>query len=100
MTCLVDDWCVNAQNKSKIMNKMNPEFWKVNEVNAMWNEHLNLTLEETLQYSKGQYAESIATFDEIEDQGVSMGDMFSNGIMGQFPEKFSGICCVPMNEMS
>ncbi len=97
VTGLVGDWFTNAQNMTEIMNGMNPMHWRTGEVNAMWNDHLNLTIQEALQYNEGQFNESIATFDEIEDQGVMMGDMFSNGIMCQFPEQFCGMNCLPDN---
>ncbi len=97
VTGLINAWFDNARNMTVLMNRMNPEFWGISEVNAMWNEHLNLTIQEALQYLMGQYAESIATFDLIEAQGVAMGDMFSNGIMNQFPDRFSNLSCVPMS---
>ncbi len=96
VTGLINDWFDNARNMTILMNRMNPNFWGISEVNAMWNEHLNLTIQETLQYLMGQYAESIATFDLIEAQGLEMADMFSNGIMCQFPDRFTDLSCITM----
>jgi len=95
VTSLLNDWYANARDLSEIMNSMNPQFWEADEVFAMWSEHLNLTVQEATQQFNGQYSESVATFDMIDDQGLEMADMFSNGIMNQFPERFSNRDCVP-----
>jgi hypothetical protein len=73
---------------------MNPQFWVFGPVNAMWDQHLNLTIQEATQFAKGQFAASIATFDQIENQGLMMADLFSNGIMNQFPQDFSNKACI------
>jgi hypothetical protein len=79
---------------------MNPQFWQVEPVNAMWNTHLNLTIQEASQFFNGQYAASIATFDMIEDQGLMMADLFSNGIMDQFPQDFTARGCIVSSNMT
>lgn len=99
VTTLVNDWFANAMNMSVTMNQMSPQFWMVGPVNAMWDNHLNLTIQEATQYFKGQFAASIATFDLIENQGLMMADLFSNGIMNQFSNNFSERGCVPSTSM-
>ncbi|MBI0584697.1 MAG: hypothetical protein ISF22_10810 [Methanomassiliicoccus sp.] len=94
VTSLVQDWFANAANLTRVMNAMNPQFWPAGEVNAMWNEHLNLTIQEATAQAQGDYALSVPTFDLIELQGRMMGDLFSNGIMMQFPDQFRGMSCV------
>ncbi|KQM11701.1 hypothetical protein AOA80_06610 [Methanomassiliicoccales archaeon RumEn M1] len=84
----------NAENMSALMNNMNPQFWKFDEVNAMWREHLDLTIQEAVQYFNGDFAGSAATFNMISDQGLEMADMFGDGIMNQFPDRFSDRACV------
>jgi hypothetical protein len=94
VTPLVNDWFANARNMSMIMQQMNPQFWAFGPVNAMWDQHLNLTIQEATQFAKGQFGASIATFDLIENQGLMMADLFSNGIMNQFPGQFSNQNCI------
>jgi len=91
---VVERLFANAENMSILMNNMNPQFWRLDEVNAMWDEHLDLTIQEAVQYFSGDFAGSAATFNMISDQGLEMADMFSNGIMDQFPDRFNNRACV------
>lgn len=55
---------------------------------AMWQEHLNLTKNETQELLAKDFNASIDTFDRIEEQSNFMADSLAEGIIQQFPEKF------------
>jgi hypothetical protein len=52
-------------------------------------DHLDLTLEEAVARLEGRYADDIAAYDEIHAQILAMADMLSDGIVAQFPAKFT-----------
>ena len=51
-------------------------------------EHLALTKAEAVNMLTGNYAESIAIFDQIEKQALDMADVMTYGIVLQFPHNF------------
>lgn len=50
--------------------------------------HLDLTLQEAAQQLGGDYAASVATYDQVETEILHMADMLSAGIVAQFPSTF------------
>jgi hypothetical protein len=82
-------WYANADDIAAFLNAANPEHWPLEEMRAMMREHLDLTLEEAVAYLNGDHEASIAAYDEIHLQILEMADMLSQGIIGQFPDKFS-----------
>jgi hypothetical protein len=59
------------------------------DLDAMMQDHLDLTLEEAVARLQGRYADDIAAYDQIHVQILSMADMLSDGIIAQFPSKFA-----------
>jgi hypothetical protein len=81
-------WYANADDIAVFLNSANPKNWPLDEMKAMMREHLDLTLQEAVAYLHGDHAASIAAYDQIHLQALSMADMLSEGILKQFPNKF------------
>jgi hypothetical protein len=50
--------------------------------------HLDQTLAEAAHELNGQYAESVADYEEIHRHILAMADQLSSGIIRQFPQRF------------
>jgi hypothetical protein len=61
----------------------------------MLNEHLILTKAEAVARLTGNYTGDIATFDLIHKHANGMSDALVDGIVKQFPEKFSDAVSTP-----
>ena len=81
-------WYANADAIAEFLHNANPENWPLDEMKAMMHEHLDLTLQESVDYLTGDHAGSVATYDQIHLQALAMADMLSDGIVRQFPNKF------------
>ena len=81
-------WYANADDIAEFLHAANPENWPLEEMRAMMREHLDLTLQEAASYLNGDYAASIAFYDQVHIQALEMADMLSEGIIRQFPGKF------------
>jgi len=87
---LVASWYANAHDIAVQMNKMNPQFWPLEETEQMWVDHLDATLEEATAHLTGDFAGEVAAYDKVHDLALEMADFFSDGVMQQFPSKFKG----------
>src|SRR5215216_1208992 len=87
---LVASWYANAHDIAVQMNKMNPQFWPLEETEQMWTDHLDATLAEAVAHLTGDFAGEVAAYDQVHDMALEMADFFSNGVMQQFPSKFKG----------
>jgi hypothetical protein len=83
-------WYANAHDIAVQMNEMNPQFWPLEETEQMWVEHLDATLQEATTHLSGDFAGEVAAYDMIHDLALEMADFMSNGVMQQFPSKFTG----------
>lgn len=81
-------WYENADDIAEFLHAANPENWPLDEMKAMMREHLDLTLQEAVTYLNGDYAASVAAYDQVHVQALEMADMLSDGIIRQFPKKF------------
>jgi len=50
----------------------------------MMEDHLDLTLQEAVDYLSGNYAASIADYETVHLQILEMADMLSKGVINQF----------------
>jgi hypothetical protein len=47
-------------------------------------------VQEVTAHFSGDYAAEVAAYDKVVDLALEMADFFSNGVMQQFPSKFTG----------
>lgn len=81
-------WYANADEIAAFLNAANPKDWPLEEMQAMMREHLDLTLQEAVAYLNGDYAASIAAYDQVHVQALEMADTLSDGIIRQSPKMF------------
>ena len=81
-------WFANADEIAAFLSGANPKEWPVQETKMMMHDHLNLTIEETVAQLKGDWAASIAAYDQVRAQILHMADALSSGIIAQFPRHF------------
>jgi hypothetical protein len=83
-------WGANADDISVFLNAANPRHWPTATLKAAMHKHLDQTLTEATDQLKGNYAASAKDFDAIEAHIIAMADILSDGIIAQFPQKFTG----------
>ena len=81
-------WYENADDIAEFLSAANPKNWPLEEMREMMREHLDLTLQEAGTYLGGDFAASVAAYEDVHVQALEMADMLSNGIIRQFPSKF------------
>lgn len=80
-------WYANADDIANFLSEINP-YWSVSEVRRMFYDHLAMTESEAISRLNKDYAADIMQFDKIEQQALKMADMFTKGIIQQFPKAF------------
>jgi hypothetical protein len=86
-----DAWYANAHDIAVLLNSLNPENWPVDAVEALLDQHLNLTATEAVARitSTGSYEPDIKAYDAVHGQILQLADALSDGIIAQFPQKFA-----------
>jgi hypothetical protein len=80
----------NGKQIAGFLHKANPRNWPLGALQTMMRIHLNQVIGLAVDQIKGKYAASIALYKKyIDHLNVGMADMLSNGIIKQFPHKFS-----------
>lgn len=82
-------WYANANDIATFLNSANPRNWPLDEMKAMMKSHLDLTTAEAVARFEGRWADDVAAFEQVHIQILMMADMLSNGIIAQFPQKFT-----------
>lgn len=77
----------NADEIAKFLNDIN-KYWDEKEMKKMMYDHLDLIKAEANYILTNKYEESIKIFDKIQNQALKMADMYTEGIMKQFQNKF------------
>lgn len=80
-------WYDNADQIAAFLASANPN-WPESALKDMLDEHLALTKEEAVAQLTGNYDASIAAYDKIHGQALTMADGLTEGILKQYPEKF------------
>jgi hypothetical protein len=86
----VERWYANAEDIAAQMNRMNPKFWPFEQTRQMWFDHLDATLEEATANLSGDFTAEVAAYDRVHDLALEMADFFSDGVIRQFPQRFTG----------
>ena len=80
----------NGNQIAGFLHKANPGNWPLAALQSMMRIHLNQVIGLAVDQIKGKYNASIALYRSyINHLDVGMADMLSNGIIKQFPSKFS-----------
>lgn len=82
-------WYANARAIAGFLHEANPRHWPLADMRQMMKDHLDLTLEEAAAQLGGDYAASVALYDEVETEILHMADMLSSGLIAQFPQEFA-----------
>jgi hypothetical protein len=84
-----DAWYANADAIATFLSSANPDNWPLDGLKSMMKDHLDLTLKEATAQLQGEYAGSVAAYDEVHAEILQMADMLSAGIEAQFPGQFT-----------
>jgi hypothetical protein len=83
-------WYANANDIADFLAAANPKHWPQETMRAAMKTHLDQTLAEALHELNGDYAASVADYEEIHRHILEMADLLSNGIIRAFPDHFRG----------
>ena len=83
-----ENWSANAIEIADFLSKANPNWSRPALVDLM-KDHLSTTSDEVTSRLKKDWAADIKAFDKVYDHAMMMSDALSDGIMKQFPERFS-----------
>jgi hypothetical protein len=83
-----NEWKANADDIADFLSVNNPELSK-KDVADMWHKHLELTSGEILSRLDMNWQEDIDNYDKERRHMLLFSDTLANGIIKQFPEKFS-----------
>lgn len=81
-------WYANADEISEFLSKANPA-WPLNDMKIMMHDHLKFTTEEAVQRIKKDYDADVIAYDKVHHEILKMSEMLSDGIVKQFPGKFT-----------
>lgn len=76
-------WYINAKNIASFLASINP-YWSEDNWRDMLFAHLRMTEDEAVQMLTGKYEQSIAEYDRIQEQALSMADVMTYGLLRQF----------------
>ncbi|HET8605148.1 MAG TPA: hypothetical protein VFM09_14560 [Marmoricola sp.] len=83
-----DRWYANANDIADLVSSLDPAVWPQAELRSLMRTHLDQTLTEAADELAGDYAGSVAAYDEIHQHILVMADVLSDGIIRQFPDRF------------
>jgi hypothetical protein len=81
-------WVENADVIAKVLNSVNPRYWKLPVLKAEMHMHLDLTTEEAVARLKGDWAGDVAAYDKVHEHILHMSDLLADGLIKQFPKRF------------
>jgi hypothetical protein len=83
-------WYANANDIADFLAAADPEHWPQETMRAAMKTHLDQTLAEAVHELNGEYAASVADYEEIHHHILEMADLLSDGIIRAFPREFRG----------
>ena len=82
-------WAANADEIAAFLHGANPRYWPLSVIKAEMRMHLKLTTEEAVAHLKGEWAADVAAYDKVHRHILHMSDLLSDGLIEQFPARFS-----------
>jgi len=89
LNAAVAAWRANADSIAAFLSAANPRNWSRSTLQSSLRSHLDMTLKEATAHLHRDWAGSIAAYDEVHQQILQLADVLSEGIMKQFPNRFS-----------
>jgi hypothetical protein len=80
-------WYANADQIADFLATANPANWPEATMRASMRMHLDQTLTEAAVELGGDYAASVAAYEQVHEHILEMADLLSDGIMRQFPSR-------------
>jgi len=90
-TAQLTAWYQNGHDIAVFMNKLNPGNWKLAETGAMWKEHLDATVNESLANLGHDWNAEVMAYNKIVSLAMHMADFISVGVIKQMPQRFDGV---------
>jgi len=82
-------WQDNASEIATFLHGANPKNWPTATLQSAMKMHLDQTLDEATHQLKGDYAASVKDYERVVEHILGMADVLSDGIIKQFPAKFT-----------
>src|SRR5438270_4275478 len=82
-------WRDNATEIATFLHDANPKHWPTATLQSAMFTHLDQTLDEATHQLKGDYAASVKDYEHVVEHILGMADVLSDGIIAQFPARFS-----------
>jgi len=79
----------NGDSIATFLSQANPRGFARETLRGALQMHINLVLKQVTAHLNKDWSGSVAAFDESQRQGLQMADMLSEGIMKQFPSRFT-----------
>ena len=89
LTAASKAWYRNARQIAAFLAHANPQHWPLAATTMMMNDHLKLTTQEAVDELNGRWAASVRDYDRVEAEILDMSNTLANGIVAQFPDRFS-----------
>jgi hypothetical protein len=83
-------WYANAKQVADFISSLNSGSWPAADSEAMWREHIDQTAAYAVDVLKNDFTGAIRDYGKAEEHMASMADMYSEGIITQLPNKFTG----------
>lgn len=81
-------WYKNADEIAEFLSSANPN-WSNSELKNMLHKHLDFLTNQSIARINKNWSADIEAYDKGEDHMIMFADILSNGIIKQFPDKFS-----------
>jgi Flp pilus assembly protein TadB len=81
-------WYANAREIADFVSSLDRHVWPRKEMRSMMRTHLDQTLAEAVDELTGHYHAGVREYAAIERHILEMADMFSTGLIHQFPGRF------------
>ena len=89
LTAALAAWNANGHEIAVFLAKANPRDWPLPMMDDMMKRHLALTTAEAAARIQGKWAADVAAYDRVHAEILEMSDMLADGIVAQFPSRFS-----------
>lgn len=87
-------WSQNASEIATLLSSANP-YWPQRDVLDLLNVHLKLTKDEAVARLSGKWDEDVVAFDDIFTEILTVSDTLADGIISQFPDRFTSAAPSP-----